>query len=187
MSQNIFAAVCAAALVGATSLMSNGASCDAADRYSSAPSSSYSLSGKAPVSISGRTSFKYRILAKYDANDNGRLDGKERLAARAEISRYRAQKGKIVYAQQRYRQAVRTAQTAYVQAAMRQPTTYLLAPSYRSTSTNTGHCKDSRYGTVNFRTPAMKRASRPPPSVSSPGLIYIPATKKKHCTSSHGR
>lgn len=154
--------------------------CRAAEPYRSASSGAYSSARPRTSTVNIRMSFRDQILASYDANGNGRLDGKERLKAQSAISKYRAQKGKYVYAQQRYRQAVRTAQTAYVQAAMRQrPMSFSLAPSY----SRKVDCKDVRHGNVKFSSPAMRRVKGPPPS-SSPGLIHVPAAKVQCCVPS---
>jgi hypothetical protein len=183
MSRNL---LIAAALVGETCCSFGLSRCSAADQYPSASSSSassrsYTVARPPKASVTIRMSFRDRILAKYDLNGNGRLDGKEKTAASSDIGRYRAERRKVAYARQRYQQAVRTAQTAYVQAAMRpQATSFALPPSF--SSSGRGHCKDSRSSTVNFSSPAMKRVNGPPPS-SAPGLIRMPVSRSNCCRS----
>jgi hypothetical protein len=175
------AAAAAAAFVVAHTLWVNPMISRAVEgEYESASSGTYSASVQAQPSAQLQLTFKDRILATYDANGNGRLDGSERSAARAEISRYNAQKSKYVYAQQRYRHAVRTAQIAYTQAALRpRPVSFSLTPAMAARGGV--DCEDPRYATVNFSSPAMRRASGPPPS-SAPGLIHMPAAKVACCS-----
>lgn len=177
MNQRFFAASIAAALVSAHGV--NASCCNAAEPYRSASESAYSSARPRTATVTTRMSFRDRILATYDTNGNGRLDGKEKLAARNEIAKYRSVARKYAYARQQYAQAVRTARTAYVQSAIRQrPTSFTLAPA--PSRGYGGNCKDSRHMTVNFSGPAMKRVNGPPPS-SAPGLIKMPVTKTRCC------
>jgi hypothetical protein len=172
MYHRVYAAAVAAAFVVAQSLIVSQSRSDAADGYQSASDGSYSAGSQPQPAAQVHLTFKARILAAYDANGNGRLDGREHSAARAAISRYNAQKSKYVYAQQRYRHAVRTAQIAYTQASlMPRPVSFAMRPAASG-----GDCVDSRYGVVNYSSAAMRRVDGPPPS-SAPGLIHVPAAK----------
>lgn len=68
----------------------------ASDEYSTS-------SADTRASVNVNLPFRERILRKHDLNGNGRLDGKEKTAAMADIRAYRSEQRKVVIAMQKQR------------------------------------------------------------------------------------